>query len=318
MKKTDQPKIVALGGGTGLSTMLRGLKNFTLDITAVVTVADDGGGSGMLRHDLGMLPPGDIRNCILALAEIEPLMSMLMQYRFSEGRLKGQCFGNLFLAAMNGISKNFEQAVKRVSDVLRVTGRVLPVTEDNVYIEALLENGEIIKGESNIGKSVLKVPIKRLRLIPGSAKPLPDVLDAIKNADIIVLGPGSLYTSIIPNLIVDGVSAAIEKSNALKIYVCNIMTQPGETDNYCALKHVEAIFEHAGRNIIDCCIVNKQKIPGHLLERYRADGADQVYINRDELAALGIKVMEGNFLRIEGEHLRHDYEKLAQTIIGMF
>ncbi|MDR0405966.1 MAG: YvcK family protein, partial [Clostridiales bacterium] len=220
MKKNDVPKIVALGGGTGLSTMLRGLKKFTPDLTAVVTVADDGGGSGVLRQDLGMLPPGDIRNCIVALAQTEPLMTKLLQYRFDEGCLAGQCFGNLFLAAMYGISKNFEQAVQRVSDVLRVTGRVLPVTVDDVHIEAELESGEIVIGESKISRALSdgKGRIKTVRLVPSDAEPLGDALREIEQADIIVLGPGSLYTSIIPNLIVRGVADAVMKSGALKIY----------------------------------------------------------------------------------------------------
>lgn len=318
MKKEQQPDIVALGGGTGLSTMLRGLKKYTTDITAVVTVADDGGGSGMLRRDLGMLPPGDIRNNILALAEIEPLMSDLMQYRFSEGSLKGQCFGNLFLAAMSGISKSFEQAVQRVSDVLRVTGRVLPVTIDNVNIEALLENGEVVKGESSIprylaGKSTA---IKRIRLVPHDAQPLPDVLTAIREADIIVLGPGSLYTSIIPNVIVKGVADAIRRSDAVKVYVCNIMTQPGETNNMDAYRHAAAICEHAGGRIMDYCIVNRQEIPRHLLKKYIKDGANQVVVNNESFK--DIKLIEGDFLRTEDGHLRHDFDRLSQAIINLY
>lgn len=320
MKKHADPKIVALGGGTGLSTMLRGLKSYTNDITAIVTVADDGGGSGILRQDLGMLPPGDIRNCILALAETEPLMAKLLQYRFEEGSLSGQCFGNLFLAAMNGISNNFEEAVQRVSDVLRVTGRVLPVTTDDVNIEAELENGEVILGESKIGHvlSNKKSTIKAIRLVPSDAKPLPDVLQAIHDADVIVLGPGSLYTSIIPNLIVEGVGEALLKSNAHKVYVCNIMTQPGETDNMTAYQHAMALCDHAGGKVMDYCIANNQKIPEHLLEKYIQDGAQAVQVNRTKFTLDKIKLVEDEFLCIIDEHLRHNYDKLAKTIMEIY
>jgi uncharacterized cofD-like protein len=214
-------KIVAIGGGTGLSTMLRGLKTLSRNITAVVTVSDDGGGSGQLREDLGMLPPGDIRNCILALANTEPLMEQLMQYRFSEGRLKGQNFGNLFLAAMAGISSSFEEAVKRMSDVLAVTGKVLPVTLDNVTLCAELADGFIVCGESKISMHLPSHPgpIKRVFFKSGKAKPLPDVLEAIAEADVVVVGPGSLYTSIIPNFLVDGICDSLKKTSAVKIYL---------------------------------------------------------------------------------------------------
>ncbi|MCK9478392.1 MAG: YvcK family protein [Firmicutes bacterium] len=312
---SSQPKIVALGGGTGLSTMLRGLKKLTQNITAIVAVTDDGGGSGMLRKDLGMLPPGDIRSCILALAEIEPLMAKLMQYRFDEGCLKGQCFGNLFLAAMHGVSNSFDEAVQRVGDVLRVTGRVLPVTADNAYIEAYLENGDIIKGESNITLSDKNAKIKRISIKPENVKPLPDVLKAIREADIIVMGPGSLYTSIIPNIIVKGVADEIMRGGALLVYVCNIMTQPGETDGMDAYRHAAAICEHAGGHIIDYCIVNKQAMPDELLEQYIKDGAEPVQINKKDFT--NIKLVEGNFVHIKNGHLRHDYNKLAAAVLKL-
>ena len=232
IKENNETKVVVIGGGTGLSTMLRGLKQYTSHITAIVTVGDDGGGSGKLREDLGMLPPGDIRNCILALADTEPLMEDLLQYRFTEGSLKGQCFGNLFLAAMAGISENFEDAVQKMSSVLAVKGKVLPVTLDDMKLVAELENGETIEGESKIPSEVIvrETRIKKLAIKPIDAKPLEEAIKAINNADVIIMGPGSLYTSIIPNLLVKGIPEAICKSPAKKVYnFLMLMTQPGET-----------------------------------------------------------------------------------------
>lgn len=311
------PKIVAIGGGTGLSTMLRGLKSFSSNITAVVTVADDGGGSGMLRQELGMLPPGDIRNCILALADTEPILEQLLQYRFQDGSLKGQSFGNLFLAAMDGISSNFEEAVRRVSDVLAVTGRVLPVTLDNVTLNAELDDGGIICGESRIGKhsDFHKGRIKRVYLEPSHAEPLKDVIDAISEADIIALGPGSLYTSIIPNLLVKGVCGAIKNSKALKAYVCNVMTQPSETEGYSAYDHIKALEEHSYAGMVECCIVNNSSIPDKLLEKYLNDGAEQVRIDKDKILNADIKLIEGNIASLKNNLIRHDSKKLAKTVI---
>ena len=318
LSKSDSEgsKIVAIGGGTGLSTMLRGMKKYTDNLTAIVTVADDGGGSGLLRQDLGILPPGDIRNCILALAETEPLMEKLLRYRFTEGSLKGQSFGNLFLAAMDGISENFEEAIKRVSDVLKVTGRVLPVTLNNVNIEAELENGDIVQGETKIGHAIADTNsrIKEVRLIPADAEPLPEVIRAIYEADMIILGPGSLYTSITPNLIVKGVSEAILKSRALKVYVCNLMTQPGETDDMTAYQHAMALCGHAGGKIMDYCIVNKEEIPNHFIAKYEQDNSKAVEVNHIKFGLAGIKLIEGNFVKDCGEFVRHDYDKLAQTL----
>ena len=243
-----QPRIAAIGGGHGLSSMLRGLKRYTKYITAIVTVADDGGGSGMLREDLGMLPPGDIRNCIMALANTEPTMEQLLNYRFTEGSLTGQSFGNLFLAAMNGISGSFDEAVQRMGDVLAITGRVLPVTNQNVYLEAEFDNGSRTLGESKIfyAKKINDCRIRQVRLVPEHPQALQDSIDAILQADIIVIGPGSLYTSIIPNFLVDGICEAIRASGAVREYILNIMMQDGETDGYTGEDHVWALLEHAG------------------------------------------------------------------------
>lgn len=311
------PKVVAIGGGTGLSTMLRGLKQFTSNITAVVTVADDGGGSGVLRQELGMLPPGDIRNCILALADTEPLMEQLLQYRFKDGKLKGQSFGNLFLAAMDGISSSFVEAVRRMSDVLAVTGKVLPVTLNNVTLCAELEDGTIICGESQIGKHKYfnKCRIKRVYLEPADSEPLDEVIDAINQADAVVLGPGSLYTSILPNLLVRGICSAIKNSSALKIYVCNVMTQPSETEEYSVSDHIRALEDHSCGGIIDLCIANKSVIPDAIREKYRNDGADQVQIDREILAGTGIRLIEGDYASLRNDLVRHDSLKLAEAVI---
>ena len=310
------PKVVVIGGGTGLSTMLRGLKAYSSNITAIVTVADDGGGSGVLRQDLGILPPGDIRNCIMALADTEPIMQQLLQYRFKEGMLKGQNFGNLFLAAMDGISSNFEEAVKKMSDVLAVTGRVLPVTTQDVKLCAELEDGYVICGESKIGKhnDFHKGRIKRVYLEPCKVEPLKDAIDAIIDADAVVLGPGSLYTSIIPNLLVNEVCGSLKKTNAIKIYVCNVMTQPGETDGYTASQHLEAIEEHAFKGVIDCCIVNNAGIPAELEKRYKNDGAKIVEV---DLKDDNMEVISGDFVSVKGDYIRHNTEKLASGIVNI-
>jgi uncharacterized cofD-like protein len=313
------PKIVAIGGGTGLSTMLRGLKAYSSNITAVVTVADDGGGSGVLRQDLGMLPPGDIRNCVLALADTEPILEQLLQYRFQDGMLKGQSFGNLFLAAMDGISTSFEEAVHKMSDVLAVTGRVLPVTLEDVKLCAELEDGCVIRGESSIGEhsEFHKGRIKKVYLDPITAKPLQEVLDAVSEADVVVMGPGSLYTSIIPNLLVDGICESLKKSSAVKIYVCNVMTQPGETDEYSVYDHIRAIEEHSCDGLVDFCIANNADIPKELKSKYKQDGAETVRIDRDLIGRSGIRLIEGDYVSIRNNYIRHDTEKLAETIMDL-
>lgn len=314
------PKVVAIGGGTGLSTMLRGIKHYTSNITAIVTVADDGGGSGILREELGILPPGDIRNCILALANTEPVMEELLQYRFSDGTLKGQNFGNLFLAAMNGISSSFEEAVKKMSDVLAVTGQVLPVTCANVKLIAELENGAVIEGESKITKRVQykDIPIKRVYIEPSDAQPLREALIAIDEADAIVLGPGSLYTSIIPNLLVDEIVRHIENSRALRIYVANIMTQPGETSGYTVSDHINAIQKCGNKKIIDCVIANNGRIPEKLYGKYTGDGAYEVEIDRDRIIAEGIDMIEEDLVHIyKNDLVRHNSNELAKIIMKL-
>ena len=311
------PKIVVIGGGTGLSTMLRGLKSYTSNITAIVTVGDDGGGSGVLREDLGILPPGDIRNCILALARTEPLMEELLQYRFKDGRLKNQSFGNLFLAAMDGISDNFEDAVQKMSSVLAVKGKVLPVTLENMILEAELENGNKVIGESIIGEEAIEQnsPIKRLKILPEDAKALEDAILAIEDADAIVLGPGSLYTSILPNLLVKDITRSIKKSKALKLYICNIMTQPGETQKFSVSDHLKVLFDHCGRDIVDCVIANEESIHPDLKDKYYAEGSDIVNLDLDELEKLGVDVVKDDLTEVQKTYVRHNAKKLAKIII---
>lgn len=309
-------RLVALGGGTGLSTMLRGLKVYTSNITAIVTMADDGGSSGMLRKQ-GMLPPGDLRNCIAALAETETLMEELFQHRFSGlGELKGHSLGNLIVAAMFEKTGDFQSAVENTSRVLAVRGRVLPSTLDDVRLGAILKNGEEIIGQSQINHCE---DIERVFLIPENPSALPGVVEAIKDAEIIILGPGSLYTSILPNLLVPEISAAIKASRAPKVYVCNVMTQPGETGGYSATDHVRALIHHIGPDVITHVLVNSGKVPMEILERYHKTGADSVAFNADELEMLGVRAIKGNFMEItdraSSKHVvGHNPQKLAQTI----
>ena len=311
------PKIVVVGGGTGLSTMLRGLKNYTNNITAIVTVGDDGGGSGKIREDFGMLPPGDIRNCILALADTEPIMEKLLQYRFKEGSLEGQSFGNLFLAAMAGISDNFEEAVQRMSSVLAVTGKVLPVTLDDMKLVAILENGDEIDGESRIPDEAIarKSKIKKLMINPENAKPLVDALKAIEEADAIIMGPGSLYTSIIPNLLVTDIADTICESDAIKIYVSNIMTQPGETDDFTAADHLKTLINYGGKKCVDYVIANNGTIPDDIKERYLKEGSKLVELDRDNIKGLGVEIVEENLVKITKGYVKHDSEYLADIIM---
>jgi len=314
------PTIVCIGGGTGLSTLLRGLKKITREITAIVTVSDDGGGSGVLRDELGMPPPGDIRNCMQALSNAEPTIEKLMDYRFDSGSLSGQSFGNLFLAAINGISDSFDKAVMKMGEVLSITGRVLPVTIDDVHLRAHFEDGSTIVGESKIAaaKDERHSRIKRIELIPQGAKVLPDCLKAIEEADMIVLGPGSLYTSIIPNILVKKVADAIVNSRALKLYICNVMTQPGETDDYTVSDHIEELFKHSGKKLFNYSLVNSRPVPQDVLKRYIDDGAKPVEVDEARIAELGVKLMHTQSIDTSNNYVRHDPDKLAREILRVF
>lgn len=312
------PKIVAVGGGTGLSMLLRGIKNITNNVTAVVTVGDDGGSSGRLREEMGVLPPGDIRNCIAALADDEDLVTKLFQYRFKTGEgLEGHSFGNLFLTALCSITGDMVRAVKESSNVLSIRGRVLPSTLDDMKLVAEMEDGRIIHGESNIPEAHGK--IKRLYTNPQNCRALGDVISAIRDAELIILGPGSLYTSVIPNLLIQEISHEIAKSNAKKIYVCNIMTQPGETDGYSVCDHINAITKHAGsKKVIDAVLVN-DFMPSNLAKKYQIAGSYPVKPDFDNLKKLGVKLVSRKLIEDSREGLvRHSSNRVARAIYYWF
>lgn len=308
--------IVVIGGGTGLSTLLRGLKQYTSNLAAVVTVTDDGGSSGRLKRDMGVLPPGDIRNCLVALADAEPLMTELFQHRFGEGEegLDGHSFGNLLIAAMTRITGDFERAVKETSNILAIRGRVLPSTIDQVRLQAELDDGTLAEGETAI--SAAGRPIKHIMLQPSNVKPLDETLRAIETADCIVLGPGSVYTSIVPNLLVQGVAEAISASEAEKIYVCNVMTQPGETDGYTAADHVRAVAKHAEDRVFNYVLVNQQMPSKALLDKYAAERQFFVEPNVAAIREMGYRPIVGDFIS-QTEVVRHDPAKLADAILKL-
>lgn len=320
MKNISDLKIVVIGGGTGLSTLLRGLKLFTSNINAIVTVADDGGSSGVLREDLNIPAPGDIRNCIVALANTEDILKKLFRYRFPAGVFEGHSFGNLFLAAMTEITGDFESAIEHMSSVLAVKGHVLPVTKENVHLKAILEDGSEVFGESNIPKAALehKCRIKRICGEPEHVCAFERCIDVIEDADIVVLGPGSLYTSIIPNLLADGITDALLRTKAKKVYVCNVMTQPGETDGFTAFDHVNAIIAHSDRRVVDACIANTGVVGDMIMIRYLSQGATLIDTDAEKFRQSGIELIADNLVYIdENNKVRHDYIRLAQIIVRL-
>lgn len=305
-------KIVVIGGGTGLSVMLRGLKEKPFDITAIVTVADDGGSSGRLREDLNVPPPGDIRNVILALSDTEPLMEELFQHRFRQGiGLEGHTVGNLFLAAMTEITGNFTTAIGEMRRVLAVKGNVLPVTNESITLKATMEDGSTIIGESKIPCSG-KV-IKEIEILPSTAKATPEVLKAIEVADMIVLGPGSLYTSLLPNLLFPEIAEQIKKSKAKKVYISNIMTQQGETDNFTVFDHVKVLYEHLGEDLFDIVLVNNKKIPEEILENYNKKGSSVVRLDESKLNKYGFNIIDSDFVLYDGL-IRHNAKRIADIL----
>lgn len=309
------PRIVVIGGGTGLATLLHGLKAYTSNITAVVTVADDGGSSGRLRKEFDVLPPGDIRNCLVALADAEPLMGKLFQFRFEEGtELAGHNFGNLFITAMSKVTGDFDAAIKESSKVLAIRGSVVPSTLDKVTLLADHEDGSQTVGESQIPKN--SSPVRRIRLQPVNCRPTAEAIDAIRKADAIVLGPGSLYTSIIPNLLVGRMYQEIISSKAVKLYVCNVMTQKGETDDLKASDHLRAIVEHTGPGIVDYCIINTARIPPEMVEKYRSEESSPVVPDSENLRKMKTKVVEAHIVSAKG-YVRHDSSKLAKIIVDL-
>jgi uncharacterized cofD-like protein len=319
---TEPLRVVAMGGGTGLSTLLRGLKHFAnlqaetqVDITAIVTVTDDGGSSGRLRRDFDVLPPGDIRNCMVALSEDAGLMSRLFQYRFKEGRgLRGHSFGNLFLTALTDITGDFHDAVRNSCEVLAIRGQIFPSTMSNCQLEAELEDGSIVSGETRISRSRRR--IIRIQLNPRRCRPVPEALDAIAMADLITLGPGSLFTSVIPNLLVSGIPAAIQRSAAVKAYFVNLMWQPGETSDFRASDHVRSILRHAAKLKLDYAILNSRPIRPALRARYARQEAKPVENDADAIRKLGIEIVLCDLLE-ENEKVRHSPAIIAGIALGL-
>ncbi len=322
-------RVVCIGGGTGLATLLRGLKQHLGEpkrpapaapaisrLTAVVTVTDEGGSSGRLRREFRILPPGDIRNCMVALAEDETLFARLFSYRFPTGLgLRGHSFGNLFLAALTHLTHDFAKAIRLSSEVLAIRGEIIPSTLSDVRLKALLRDGRTISGESSITKT--RVPIRRLYLVPEHCKPLPDGLSAIEEADLITLGPGSLYTSLIPNLLVQGVAEKIARSKAFKVYIANLMTQPGETLHYSAADHLRALDGHAMPKLFDWVVLNTRALSPALLKRYAARRAEPVQNDLGRIWELGVKPACADVLVEEDHMARHDPRRLAKLVLNL-
>jgi uncharacterized cofD-like protein len=333
MKKVEERRsspyrVVALGGGTGLSAVLRGLKEHIAErgkhrakqpigsLTAVVTVTDDGGSSGRLRREYQVLPPGDIRNCMVALSRNEMLLGDLFQYRFPAGRgLAGHSFGNLFLTALTNVTGDFPRAVQVSAQVLAIRGRIFPSTAQNVTLEAELAGGKIVKGETNISRS--RKRIERVRLVPRRVRPLPEVLAALREADLILVGPGSLYTSILPNLLVEEICEVIAHSRATRVYIANLMTQPGETKNYSVADHVRAIYAHTRHHLFDKVVINHTPIEPRLLRRYAAEDAEPVNASWKELDQMGVKYVTGDIVQ-QDKVIRHDQQKLTELLLERF
>jgi uncharacterized cofD-like protein len=336
MKKSSRPpaaipggvRVVAIGGGTGLSTLLRGLKHYVArrrqeserhpisDLAAIVTVTDDGGSSGRLRREYRVLPPGDIRNCMVALSQDEALLGRLFQYRFHSGRgLRGHSFGNLFLTALSHVTGDFAEAVRVSGEVLAIRGRIFPTTLENVTLEARMADGKIVAGETRIAKSGKE--IRRLSLRPRRVRPLPEVLEAIRNADLILIGPGSLYTSILPNLLVSGVAEAIDQSTATRVLIANLMTQPGETQGYTLADHVRVIYGHTRRKFIDWVVASNQVISPEVARRYSLQGAEPVRVDIPELQRIGVRSLLDDLLEEHGV-VRHNAARLSQVLIEEF
>lgn len=314
-KLTHGPAITVVGGGTGLSTMLRGMKHITNNVSAVVAMGDDGGSSGRLRKDLGIVPPGDLRNCMTALADQEPEMERLLMYRFKgDSPLAGHCFGNLLIAAMAESEGDMAEGLRAASQILKVRGRVIPSTLEDIQLQAEMTDGTVVTGESHISEAGKH--IQRLKMVPENAAATKDAVDAIINSDVLIFGPGSLYTSVIPNLVVDGIREAVLQSKAIKIYICNVMTQPGETDGYGAYEHVRAIIDHVGAQFLDYVIVNDEKISSAQLAPYKAKGAAPVHPDMKKLSNLGINVVPAHLISTD-DLVRHDPVKLSRVLIGL-
>lgn len=322
-------RVVAVGGGSGLSRLLRGLKKFVhlpgetknpgpaiLDLTAIVTVTDDGGSSGRLRKEFNILPPGDIRNCLVAMSEDEALLGKLFQHRFrTGGGLKGHSFGNLFVTAVTGITGDFAEAVKFAATILATRGSILPSTLSNVRLEARMHDGTRVRGETRLTASAKR--IEQLKLVPAGARPLPEALEAIRRADLITIGPGSLFTSLIPNLLVKPLARAVAASPALKVFVCNLMTQPNESLHMTAADHVRAIYRHAGDPMFDVALVNHAPVSARVKAKYAKQGGQPILVDRKELEKLGVRVVAGDFLHEENGVVRHASDRVARALLEL-
>lgn len=310
------PRVVVVGGGTGLSVLLQGIKAYTNNITAIVTVTDTGGSSGRLRDELDILPPGDIRNCLVALADAEPLIRDLFQYRFQEGEgLKGHSFGNLFITALSMVTGDFERAIRESSKVLAIRGRVLPSTLDKVTLVGEFADGSIVEGETKITDT--RKPLKQISLRPANCHATEEVVEAIHNADLIIMGPGSLYTSILPNLLIKDIANSVMESDAYRVFIINAMTQPGETERYTANDHLKALISHTSPGIIDVCFLNTQPIPKAVLDRYEETNSHPVEVDLAKIQEQGYEVVGSEFLKIDTQ-VRHDPQKLAKRIIDQY
>ncbi|MEH7376579.1 MULTISPECIES: gluconeogenesis factor YvcK family protein [Bacillaceae] len=311
-----QPRIVVIGGGTGLPVLLRGLKQFPVDITAIVTVADDGGSSGRLREDLHIPPPGDIRNVLASLSDVEPLVEEMFQHRFkTSNELSGHSLGNLILAAMTSITGNFVHAIQEMSKILNVHGKVLPAANQSVVLHAEMEDGTIVSGESKIPYSGKR--IKKVFMTPENIRPLPETIQAIRQADLIIIGPGSLYTSILPNLLVPRIGEELCRSHAKKVYICNLMTQAGETHGFTASDHVKALYDHMSCAFINTILVNNEEIPQDIQLRYNEELADPVLYDLPRLFELGLEVVHADIAYQENGALRHDPKKVAKILYNL-
>lgn len=313
-KRSNHLKVVVVGGGTGLSTLLRGLKKLPVDITAIVTVADDGGSSGRLREDFDIPPPGDIRNVIAALSDVEPLVEAMFQYRFNHSKdLEGHSLGNLMLAALTDITGDFGNAVREISRVLNIHGKVLPAANQVVTLHAVYEDGTIVTGESKI--PLADKPIRSVMITPEDVKPLPEALQAIQQADLIVIGPGSLYTSILPNLLVEDIQLAIREASALKVYMCNLMTQAGETNHYNASHHLQAILNHTGPGLIDVVLAADLDLPDYIVNSYSEEDAIPVIVDEEKISSLGVDIIKRDIAVVRHGSVRHNSEKVALWLV---
>lgn len=311
----DNPSIVALGGGNGLATLLKGLKRHTSNLTAIVTVADDGGSSGRLRREMGVLPPGDIRNCLVALSDDESLMGRLFEYRFPEGELEGHSFGNLMLTALAQVTGDFEEAIRIASGVLEARGQVLPATLDKVFLRAVLKNGGFVEGQSRITGT--SGSCREVFLEPAAVRPAATALAAIASADLIVLGPGSLFTSIIPNLLIPQIKAAVMESKCRRVFICNVMTQPGETTEFSAADHLEALQRHAGDQIVDTILVNMAAPDPKIVDVYARHGARPVQPDAKRLNEMGVRILITDVGFAAGDYFRHDYDRLGVAVMSL-